>query len=149
MPELEHLVGAGLSLGDLYIVSSKKVTEIIPKSHISYVSASYNHHPALILLGIILFLFGIFGFENSNQNQALYILSIFFSAIFFVTYFVSRKVGIVIASSGGKIFVETRGRHRSALIDKIRENLSTGGESNLLESSPPTPASSIGAAEGP
>lgn len=57
-------------------------------------------------------------------------------ALLVLAYLGSRRVGVVLASSGGKLFVETRGRSRLELLSRIRADLAAFHQSAATPSEP-------------
>jgi len=119
----------GFQIGDIYLLKIKNTTELIPRRTISYVSAKYQSNPILLVIAGLFVVFGLYAAYNQNfslgQNSALGIFApIVIATLLVVAYFSSRRVGIVVASSGGRLFIETRGRHRLALLERIHSDLS-------------------------
>ena len=124
----------GFRIGDIYSLTAKKKTELIPRHAISFVSAKYESSPVLLVLGILLIILGLL---SAYDRDLLFATQravgwrgttgiwgpMLVGALLVGAYFLSRRVGIVVASSGGRLFVETRGRHRSALLGKIYSDL--------------------------
>jgi hypothetical protein len=119
----------GFQIGEIYSLRFNNTTELIPRKAISYVSAKYQSKPGLLVIAGLFIVFGLYAASNqslsSGPNGALGILGPIAVGILLVVAFIgSRRVGIVIASSGGRLFVETRGRHRLALLERIHSDLS-------------------------
>ena len=130
-----HQFQEGLHIGDLYSLRANNSTELIPRNKISYVSAKYTSRPVLAVIGTFLLIVAAASYlEPSIRLSVMQLIgsgpaeAVFWPAItgalFILWYFMSRRVGILIASSGGQIFVETRGRGRFELLERIRADLS-------------------------
>ena len=117
----------GFYIGDIYTLKAREVTELIPRRDISFVSARYQSKPLYLAIGISLLLVAAVTVSNdpgsfaSNSNVIL--AAVVIGAVLIAAYFGSRRVGIVIASAGGRLFVETRGRNRLALLERIHADL--------------------------
>jgi hypothetical protein len=124
----------GFRVGDIYSLKDGNTTELIPRHAISYVSAKYESRPAYLLAGILFLGYGIYAAYDQSvlaaaewlvgTNEALGIWgAIVIGVLLVMAYFSSRRVGIVVSSSGGRLFVETRGRNRLQLLDRIFADL--------------------------
>lgn len=112
----------GLSVGEFYVYNEGSSTRIIPRSHISSVTADYRSRPALLVLGgvaVALGLWLVFGSAATLQGLIAIVVGLALVAWFFT----SRRVGIQIASSGGEIFIEVRGRRRFEMLEYIYADL--------------------------
>jgi hypothetical protein len=109
------------------VLRAKDRTELMPRRKISYVSAKDQVKLAYIVAAIVCFLVAIAITLNdpsaAQRNARPIVLALIVGVIFFIAYFGSRRVGIVIASSGGKLFVETRGKDRLAILANIHRDL--------------------------
>ena len=120
----------GFQIGPIYIVKYRNTTELIPRESISYVSARYESNLVLLVAGLAA-LIGAGGYYNMHPTETnIVALLAVVGAVLLLAYVLSRRVGIVIASAGGKLFVETRGRNRLALLSRIyadlHQHLATG-----------------------
>ncbi len=117
----------GFHIGAIYTLRAKDVVELMPRRDISYVSARYQAKPVYLAIGVLLLLAVAFLAANDpitlRQNGNLVFGAAVVGALFVIAYFGSRRVGIVIASAGGRLFVETRGRSRLALLERIHADL--------------------------
>ena len=147
--------GEGLFIGDIYILRWRNKTEMMPRSEISYASAEYSSRPIYLILGIAAIVVGAFSLYDSSfgvriglaigiDPMAAAWALIAIGALLVLAYLGSRRVGVVLASSGGKLFVETRGRSRLELLSRIRADLAAfhqsataPGEPAAVSSPPP------------
>jgi len=139
----------GFRVGDIYSLKDGNTTELIPRHAISYVSAKYESQPLYLVVGIVFIAFGAYAIYDPTvlvavdwlvgANQALGIWgSIILGVLFVMAFFSSRRVGIVVSSSGGRLFVETRGRNRLQLLDRIYADLARQGRP-VAPTPPPVP----------
>jgi hypothetical protein len=119
-----------LTLGDIYVLRAKNVTELIPRCKISYVSSRYSSYPVLLLFGGLALIAGLariygggFGSDEARIGAVFGVVGV----ALIVGYFLSRRIGIVVASSGGKLFLQIRGKRRNALLDEIHADLAANG----------------------
>lgn len=130
----------GFQVGDIYFLKNGNTTELIPRQAISYVSAKYQSKPALLIAGGLLIAFGLYGTYTGGADISPLgsIGPIILGVLLVVGFFSSRRVGIVVASSGGRLFVETRGKDRTALLGRIHADLSTHqDQSSLISAADP------------
>ena len=120
--------GDGLSVGGIYTLVEGKNTELIPRDKISYVSAKYQAQPLYLVIAAIAIIYGVVVIQSSAAYGGL---AIVLGIVLIVAFFATRKVGVVIASSGGSLFVESRGRNRFELMGRIYRDLAAHTSSEV------------------
>jgi hypothetical protein len=124
---------SGFRVGGVYTLRTEATLQIIPRSQISYVGAAETTNPILLWLGIGLVVAALYiivdppfyvviEFRPSDRTLVIAALVIL-SLIFFVSYFATKRVGISIVSSGGRMFIQEKGKNRVALLSAIYEDL--------------------------
>lgn len=122
-------------IGEMYYLRTQNSIVAIPRTKISYVSESFEHQP-LLLVGAAVLIVSIFlgdavpsfvillvtiGIDRSTYSIIAGILA----SLMVLGYFISRRVGIRVASGGGNIFVVLPGKRRQEVFDRIMVDLLT------------------------
>lgn len=132
---MANLTDPGFQIGPIYSLTVDKRTEFIPREAISFVSAEYRSQPGLLVIGALLLVAGILTLATGAEDANLFRSSgadpviiawaaMIIGAVLMFGYLGSRRVGITIASSGGSLFVESKGRSRNELLTRIHADLS-------------------------
>lgn len=117
---IDELSESGLNIGEIYSLVDGKDNELIPRRQISYVSAKYQSQPIYLILGALALFYGLTQLSGSSGAA---LLAILVGLGLIAGFFLTRKVGVIVASSGGRLFVQTRGRNRYELLERIYADL--------------------------